>query len=142
MKHHEIFIVGVVIISLISALLYFSILYIVKEAIVIDTLIHSMIFSSVFVLVFTALFKGLKLEGKKLVDERTRFIDYVSAYKAMTVWLYTSFTIVLILFLMIGLNIIKLNMELLGFLKGLWISAIALPLVELFAWIKTYRKYS
>jgi len=142
MRYRERFIVGVIVISLVSALPYSLILYIVKEAVMVDTLIHSMIFSSVFVLVFTALFKGLKLERKELADERTRFIDYVSAYKAMTIWLYTSFTIVLILSLMIGLNIIKLGMEFLGFLKGLWISAISLSVVELFTWIKTYRGYT
>ncbi len=107
-----------------------------------DRLLDVLVFISLFVLVSAVVAKIFRWEQEWPSDERDEYIRRVTIDKATDLWMYFVFILILSIIIAGGYGFLEINDEILGFIKGLGISALALVAIYVLSWIKVYRAHS
>ncbi len=107
-----------------------------------DRLLDVLVFISLFVPVSAVVAKIFRWEQEWPFDERDEYIRRVTIDKATDLWMYFVFILILSIIIAGGYGFLEINDEILGFIKGLGISALALVAIYVLSWIKVYRAHS
>ena len=107
-----------------------------------DPLLDTLVFMSLFTLVFSAVGKVFDWEKAYESDERTEFIRMATVDRAARVWMYAVFVLVLVVVVAWGYGLVETGGEVIGFVKGLGLSALIYAVAYLAAWVRVYRAYS
>jgi len=107
-----------------------------------DGLLDVLVFISLFVPASTVVAKIFRWERERPSDERDEYIRRVTIDKATNLWMHSVFVLILSIIIAGGYGFLEINDEILGFIKGLGVSALALVAMYLLSWIKVYRAHS
>ena len=107
-----------------------------------DRLLDVLVFISLFSLVSGVVAKIFRWEQMYPSDERDEYIRRITVDKATELWMYFIFILILSMIIAKGCGFIEINGEVLGFIKGLGVSALALVAIYVLSWVKVYRAHS
>ena len=107
-----------------------------------DRLLDVLVFMALFTLVSSVIAKVFQWEHAYRSDERIEYIHMVTVDKAAMVWMYLVFMLILVIVVAWGFGFIEVNSEVLGFVKGLGVSALVFAAASILAWLKVYKAYS
>ena len=107
-----------------------------------DRLLSVLIFMSLFVSASAVVAKIFGWERAHPSDEREEYIRMVTVDKATMLWMYFVLTLIVVIVVVKGYNLLEIDSEVLGFIKGLGVSALVYVLIHLVSWVRVYRKYS
>ncbi|MCE4605165.1 MAG: hypothetical protein F7C08_01350 [Desulfurococcales archaeon] len=107
-----------------------------------DRLLEVLVFVSLFVPVSTVVAKAFRWEQEWPSDERDEYIRRVTVDRATTLWMHFVFVLILSIIVAMGYGFLEVSGEVLGFIKGLGVSALALAAIYILSWIRVHRAHS